>query len=116
MEIIRYALRLASGEVRQQVESQFEERVGAWEDEQDYHADRGYNIPPRTRNPVVLRGGGGSADSHDQPPGLRMENMQWGLVPHWMKRQPDFATALKTINARDDTIMCATWKLPSIKK
>lgn len=34
-----------------------------------------------------------------------MTNMQWGLIPHWMKRQPDHATALKTINARDDTIV-----------
>lgn len=36
---------------------------------------------------------------------IRIESMQWGLIPHWMKRQPDYATALKTINARDDTIL-----------
>lgn len=109
LEISRYALRLGSGEIREQVESQFENRVDAWEDEQDYHADRGYNISPRTRNPVVLRGGGGGGteegDTSTQQPALRLENMQWGLIPHWMKRQPDHATSLRTINARDDTIM-----------
>lgn len=98
--------------------------------------DRGYNIPPRTRNPVVLRGGGpysrrggggggGPAASaqaenkqreNDAPRGtppqattplkhVRLENMQWGLVPHWMKHPPDHASSLKTINARDDTIL-----------
>ena len=126
----RYALSLRAGEVRSQVESQTGRHVGAWEDESDYNPDRGYNIPPRSRNPVILRGGGGVGDVYNQASEqdrqenennasasrsaksdsseLRMECMQWGLVPHWMKRQPDHASTLKTINARDDTIMYVT--------
>lgn len=74
---------------------------------------------------MVLRGGGGVGDVYDDADAkktedtedskedlktsttgsLHIQSMQWGLVPHWMKRQPDHVTALKTINARDDTIM-----------
>jgi putative SOS response-associated peptidase YedK len=123
--LCRYALHLRAGEVRAQVESQTGRHVGAWEDESDYNPDRGYNIPPRSRNPVILRGGGGAGDIYDESStgeqkneqtestslhkavsnDLRIECMQWGLVPHWMKRQPDHASSLKTINARDDTIV-----------
>ena len=139
----RYALTAGSGHVRAQVEDQMDACVGAWEDEDAYNdrTQRGYNIPPRTRNVIVLRGGasGGhlrrrhqhrdsssdetpedgadssrsaadevSASASDKEvPGaqLVMKDMTWGLVPHWMKRQPDHATSLKTINARDDTIV-----------
>lgn len=30
--------------------------------------------------------------------------MKWGLVPSWMKKRPDYATMLKTINCRADSI------------
>lgn len=130
----RYALTAGSGHVRAQVEDQMDAYVGAWEDEDAYNdrTQRGYNIPPRTRNVIVLRGGdsGGhlrrrhrendetpedaeasnttaaEASEKEGPGGqLVMKDMTWGLVPHWMKRQPDHATSLKTINARDDTIV-----------
>lgn len=87
------------------IENELERPVAAWEDEDDYNPSRGYNIAPRTRNPIILRGGAsGDADhepedQHDTDSGhgkktdsgktvLRMENMQWGLIPHWMKRAP----------------------------
>jgi putative SOS response-associated peptidase YedK len=85
------------------VEEELQRPVAAWEDEEDYNPARGYNIAPRTRNPIVLRGGGPShghdnadddADKQDKKETkndekvLRIENMQWGLVPHWMKRAP----------------------------
>ena len=108
--------------------------VGAWEDEDAYNerTQRGFNIPPRTRNVIVLRGGASGGhlrrrhrDNDETPENaeassttaagasgaearggqLVMKDMTWGLVPHWMKRQPDHATSLKTINARDDTIV-----------
>ncbi|KAJ3127713.1 hypothetical protein HK098_005949 [Nowakowskiella sp. JEL0407] len=31
--------------------------------------------------------------------------MQWGVVPSWSKTKPDYASILRTINARDDTIL-----------
>jgi putative SOS response-associated peptidase YedK len=30
--------------------------------------------------------------------------MKWGLIPFWTKRNPDYATVLKTINCRDDSL------------
>lgn len=117
----RYALSLPAGAVRMHVENELQRPVAAWEDEDDYNNDRGYNIAPRTRNVVVLRGGASDGpeqeQEHDNEDGaatnsdsngddtvVRMELMQWGLIPHWMKRTPDTGSMLKTINAREDTI------------
>lgn len=30
--------------------------------------------------------------------------MKWGLVPFWTKRNPDYASVMKTINTRDDSL------------
>ena len=46
-----------------------------------------------------VRGGASSADR------VRINKLKWGLQPHYLKEPPTYATALKTINARDDTIM-----------
>lgn len=89
------------------VENELQRPVAAWEDEDDYNNDRGYNIAPRTRNVVVLRGGASDGREHEhqqQDSGgetnsaskatktddkvVRIEMMQWGLIPHWMKRAP----------------------------
>jgi putative SOS response-associated peptidase YedK len=34
----------------------------------------------------------------------RLQSMKWGLVPFWTKRNPDYASVLKTINCRDDSL------------
>ena len=34
----------------------------------------------------------------------KLQSMKWGLVPFWTKRNPDYATVMKTINARDDSL------------
>lgn len=34
----------------------------------------------------------------------KLETMQWGLVPSWTKRNPDYGSLLKTINCRDDSL------------
>lgn len=101
--MFRYALSLPGGAVRAHIEEELQRPVAAWEDEEDYNPARGYNIAPRTRNPIILRGGAsdGAVEPHDdeqleeQENGkaskekvLRIENMQWGLIPHWMKRAP----------------------------
>ena len=34
----------------------------------------------------------------------KLQSMKWGLVPFWTKRNPDYGTVLRTINARDDSL------------
>ncbi|MCJ1475182.1 hypothetical protein MMC13_003842 [Lambiella insularis] len=34
----------------------------------------------------------------------KLQAMKWGLVPFWTKRNPDYGTVMKTINARDDSL------------
>lgn len=34
----------------------------------------------------------------------KLQSMKWGLVPFWTKRNPDYASVMKTINARDDSL------------
>jgi putative SOS response-associated peptidase YedK len=34
----------------------------------------------------------------------KLQSMKWGLVPFWTKRNPDYASMLKTINCRDDSL------------
>ena len=34
----------------------------------------------------------------------KLQPMKWGLVPFWTKRNPDYATVMKSINARDDSL------------
>lgn len=34
----------------------------------------------------------------------KLQPMRWGLIPHWTKRAPDYASQMRTINARDDSL------------
>lgn len=34
----------------------------------------------------------------------KLQSMQWGLIPFWTKRNPDYGSMLKTINCRDDSL------------
>lgn len=34
----------------------------------------------------------------------KLQSMKWGLVPFWTKRNPDYVSVMKTINARDDSL------------
>jgi len=34
----------------------------------------------------------------------KLQAMKWGLVPFWTKRNPDYRSVMKTINARDDSL------------
>ncbi|KAK0616317.1 hypothetical protein B0T14DRAFT_433516 [Immersiella caudata] len=34
----------------------------------------------------------------------KLQAMKWGLIPSWTKRNPDYASMLKTINCRDDSL------------
>ena len=37
-------------------------------------------------------------------PRYKLQSMKWGLIPFWTKRNPDYASMLKTINCRDDSL------------
>ncbi|KAL8787086.1 MAG: hypothetical protein Q9213_002428 [Squamulea squamosa] len=34
----------------------------------------------------------------------KLQAMKWGLVPFWTKRNPDYSSVMRTINARDDSL------------
>ncbi|OAA53034.1 DDHD domain protein [Cordyceps fumosorosea ARSEF 2679] len=34
----------------------------------------------------------------------KIQSMKWGLIPFWSKRNPDYASMLKTINCRSDSL------------
>ena len=34
----------------------------------------------------------------------KLQTMKWGLVPFWTKRNPDYGSLMRTINARDDSL------------
>ncbi|OAR02599.1 hypothetical protein LLEC1_00341 [Akanthomyces lecanii] len=34
----------------------------------------------------------------------KLQSMKWGLIPFWTKRNPDYASMLKTINCRSDSL------------
>ena len=46
------------------------------------------------------------ASQNEEPKEItyKLQAMKWGLVPFWTKRNPDYASVLKTINARDDSL------------
>ncbi|KAK5112541.1 hypothetical protein LTR85_011233 [Meristemomyces frigidus] len=35
----------------------------------------------------------------------KLQTAQWGLIPFWTKRAPDYASKMKTINCRDDSLI-----------
>lgn len=52
---------------------------------------------------------GADAPSHPSEaagaaPRYKLQAMKWGLVPSWTKRSPDYASMLKTINCRSDSL------------
>lgn len=34
----------------------------------------------------------------------KLQVMKWGLIPFWTKRNPDYGSVMRTINARDDSL------------
>ncbi|KAL8825191.1 MAG: hypothetical protein Q9170_007890 [Blastenia crenularia] len=48
----------------------------------------------------------GHASEPEDPKETRykLQAMKWGLVPFWTKRNPDYGSVMRTINARDDSL------------
>ena len=44
------------------------------------------------------------ADEPEGPVSYKLQSMKWGLVPFWTKRNPDYATIMRTINCREDSL------------
>lgn len=74
-----------------------------------------HNVAPQTRCPVVRRELSWERDrrlktlenptEEDRKFQMIIQTMRWGLIPRFQKKQPSYAEAYKTINARDDTIL-----------
>lgn len=88
-----------------------------------------YNFAPGShglvyRADVPDYGSGGRPHDSEEPPGdtgkekdgpstqledpketrYKLQSMKWGLIPFWTKRNPDYGTVMRTINARDDSL------------
>ena len=48
--------------------------------------------------------GRGSPDGEIPKTQYKLQAMKWGLIPFWTKRNPDYGSVMKTINARDDSL------------
>lgn len=54
--------------------------------------------------PEDLRNGKQTQSDDPTETRYKLQSMKWGLVPFWTKRNPDYGSVLKTINARDDSL------------
>ncbi|KAF1844991.1 DUF159-domain-containing protein [Cucurbitaria berberidis CBS 394.84] len=113
----RYALALRPSEVRQQLQHAQMPVEAAPDDDQ---VRQSYNFAPGYHGLVYRADGsdyGGQqenkeeAEAHVKEEGVtsdtkyKLQSMQWGLVPFWTKRNPDYGSKMKTINCRDDSLI-----------
>ncbi|KAF1936277.1 DUF159-domain-containing protein [Clathrospora elynae] len=113
----RYVLALRPSEVRQQLElaqMPVEETPG----DDDVH--QSYNFAPGYHGLVYRADGPDSGGEQERQVGTepevteegatgdtkyKLQSMQWGLVPFWTKRNPDYGSKMRTINCRDDSLV-----------
>ncbi|KAF3038396.1 hypothetical protein E8E11_003921 [Didymella keratinophila] len=111
----RYALALRPSEVRQQLE---QSQMPVEEAPNDDDVRQSYNFAPGYHGLVYRAEGSGHGDQKEQKHDNEekpkkesttdtkyiLQSMQWGLVPFWTKRNPDYGSKMKTINCRDDSL------------
>ncbi|KAF9700592.1 hypothetical protein EKO04_001581 [Ascochyta lentis] len=111
----RYALALRPSEVRQQLE---QSQMPVEEVPNDEDVRQSYNFAPGYHGLVYradVMDHGAHEDSlteNDDNPReegtagtkYKLQSMQWGLVPFWTKRNPEYGSKMKTINCRDDSL------------
>ncbi|KZM28543.1 uncharacterized protein EKO05_0005994 [Ascochyta rabiei] len=111
----RYVLALRPSEVRQQLE---QSQMPVEEVPNDENVRQSYNFAPGYHGLVYRADDTDHAahnDNHsenDKKPKeegtadtkYKLQSMQWGLVPFWTKRNPDYGSKMKTINCRDDSL------------
>ncbi|KAF2468456.1 DUF159-domain-containing protein [Lindgomyces ingoldianus] len=138
----RYALALRPSEVRRQLEQSHMAVDDAPDD--DYTGLRqSYNFAPGYHGLVYRAGSPGFGRSKPTDETVRKEGMKaddevapapavpaeghhntkynlqamkWGLVPFWTKRNPDYASMMRTINCRDDSLYEDRGMWTSMKK
>ncbi|KAI4709361.1 hypothetical protein J4E89_006110 [Alternaria sp. Ai002NY15] len=101
----RYALALRPSEVRQQLEQSHMPVEEAPDD--DSNVRQSYNFAPGYHGLVYRADGpetGGQEEGATEDTKYKLQSMQWGLVPFWTKRNPDYGSKMKTINCRDDSL------------
>ncbi|KAH4923518.1 hypothetical protein HBI79_168400 [Parastagonospora nodorum] len=116
----RYALALRPSEVRQQL---LQAQMPVEDAPEDDEVRQSYNFAPGYHG-LVYRAdgpehggqhGGQHGDKEEEGAEVKTEGatdtkyklqaMQWGLVPFWTKRNPDYGSKMKTINCRDDSLI-----------
>ncbi|KAF1931434.1 DUF159-domain-containing protein [Didymella exigua CBS 183.55] len=84
----------------------------------DEDVRQSYNFAPGYHGLVYRADGPGLGDRKEKEPDVKeeaktentadtkykLQSMQWGLVPFWTKRNPDYGSKMKTINCRDDSL------------
>ncbi|CAG8953345.1 hypothetical protein HYFRA_00003556 [Hymenoscyphus fraxineus] len=123
----RYSLALRPGQVRAYLEDENMPVHEAPEDDAEGGPRQSYNFAPGYHG-IVYRAdtpdyGAGprqhaKGDAEDGPEAgtsevendpketrYKLQSMQWGLIPFWTKRNPDYGSMMKTINCRDDSLI-----------
>ena len=126
----RYALSLRPSQVRQRLVDQNMPADEAPDDDQQVRQT--YNFAPSYHGLIYRANtsdrGAGQGDSHGDdgepspkkaklshsPPEVdgratketkyKLQAARWGLIPFWTKRPPDYASQMRTINCRDDSL------------
>ncbi|KAG4220240.1 hypothetical protein PC116_g31281 [Phytophthora cactorum] len=65
---------------------------------------RGTNASDETAEEGPVEGGDSDDVSNNKSVSYKLQSMKWGLIPFWMKRNPDYGSMMKTINCRDDSL------------
>jgi hypothetical protein len=98
------------GEGQRDVDAAHEEEEEAGAGDGDDGDDDDARHPANEKTQEGEEEGGGEAHpAQTSPPTssqvrYKLQSMKWGLVPSWTRRAPDYATTLKTINCRDDSL------------
>lgn len=120
----RYVLSMRPSVVRQRLANENMPSEEAPDDEDD-RIRQSYNFAPGYHGLIYRANtadrGAGSDDhlesqdaGHEQPrvDGLatketkyKLQAARWGLIPFWTKRAPDYASQMRTINCRDDSLI-----------
>ena len=74
----------------------------------DSNVRQSYNFAPGYHGLVYRADGPETSDQQEgatEDTKYKLQSMQWGLVPFWTKRNPDYGSKMKTINCRDDSLI-----------
>ena len=75
---------------------------GGNEDREEDATDERPRKRIKTSGPATLADVDGMATSEIK---YKLQSARWGLIPFWTKRPPDYASQMRTINCRDDSLL-----------